>query len=447
MKTLKIFTLLITLTLLSACNLFKRQRTEPIAVLPNNKTTVSADSSTEPSGLLPSNPFSYYVFKVTTVAGTERLKVQLNSSENGLSYRYSFGYKKFNGTVSMTKDAMISSESIKTNFNQKGDTLNLSKSSMLFFSKNAILELKNSGKTTVSLNDREVLNLVIEESGLKTEFTVLVDNIKKTIPVIVAKSSNPANTKRFMILDDPNFPIILSMNVDFTLELESAHGVGNIPPLFELKPGLIMHYEVSEHGINSQDLYIKVIEISDSGAIMNCKTYDDDMNVIKDVKMVFNRQSILNPSGFISPEPRDFESKVKYIYNGSFLTTMRGGFDVALVAGKSIIPFEHFVVEPEMFEDSAERAQAEIEEQRSNYTEYTLGSEDYDGLNRELFLMYLEDTQLDLYPISLKSDRYKHDLQVYPCTQFPMILHFKNGNLGLEMTLLDVGTTEPKKID
>ena len=140
--------------------------------------------------------------------------------DNGVSFKYKLtGDAGTNGTVSMSKEAIASAHEQMNKFGK--DRYELTDRTSVWISKEVFNELKTTGSSMINANDwvgqREFT--VVSSDGVDDYYSVSVDDQFKYIRCIKVEAKDG---EQLWINDDANNPIILKMNVDFSIELKQV---------------------------------------------------------------------------------------------------------------------------------------------------------------------------------------------------------------------------------
>ncbi len=140
--------------------------------------------------------------------------------ENGVTFKYKLtGDVGYNGTVSMSKEAITSAHEQMNKFGK--DQYELTDRTSVWISKEVFNELKMTGSSMINANDwvgqREFT--VVSSDGVDDFYVVKVDDQDKYIRCIKVEAKDG---EQLWINDDANNPLILKMSVDFSIELKQV---------------------------------------------------------------------------------------------------------------------------------------------------------------------------------------------------------------------------------
>ncbi|MEO9022854.1 MAG: hypothetical protein ABI290_12040 [Ginsengibacter sp.] len=140
--------------------------------------------------------------------------------DNGVSFKYKLtGDVGYAGTVDISKEAITSAHDQMNKFG--AEKIDLTDRTSVWISKEVFSEFKTNGTSTINANDwtgsRE-FTVVSETDNEDTWYPVEVDGETKYLRCFKVESKDG---EELWINDDENNPIILKMNVDFTIELKS----------------------------------------------------------------------------------------------------------------------------------------------------------------------------------------------------------------------------------
>ncbi|HNX89267.1 MAG TPA: hypothetical protein PKH58_09300 [Paludibacteraceae bacterium] len=112
-------------------------------------------------------------------------------------------------------DAAIDTAMKMVNYFENNSSLNLTNSTTAMFSRKAYKQLISQQSINVTVDkDKETIIFDRYEN-----YPIEVDGVKQDVEVMVAKSESG---KKFWILDNPKYPLILKMELAFTIDLRSV---------------------------------------------------------------------------------------------------------------------------------------------------------------------------------------------------------------------------------
>lgn len=144
-------------------------------------------------------------------------KVDMN---NGVTFKYKLtGEVGYAGTVTMSKEAITTAHDQMNKFG--AEQVDLTEQTSVWISKEVFNEFKTKGSSMIDANEwkgRREFTLVSEPDSEDTWYPVEVDGETKYLRCIKVEDKDG---NELWINDDENNPLILKMNVDFTIELKS----------------------------------------------------------------------------------------------------------------------------------------------------------------------------------------------------------------------------------
>jgi tetratricopeptide (TPR) repeat protein len=138
--------------------------------------------------------------------------------DNGISFKYKMtGDVGINGVVNISKEA-IDTAHVQMNRFSNGDK-NLTEETSVWLSNAVFNELKTKGESFISASifSAQVFEVVTEDDPY---YAVTVDDQTKYIKCIKIVSKSGDDSQELWINDDPKNPLILKMNLDFSIELK-----------------------------------------------------------------------------------------------------------------------------------------------------------------------------------------------------------------------------------
>ncbi|HNW70766.1 MAG TPA: hypothetical protein PKI01_10210 [Bacteroidales bacterium] len=135
--------------------------------------------------------------------------------KNSISFKWKMTSPiNYTGSVQLSDMAIDTASSMIANF-ENGSSLNLQDKTTVWLSRKLYKTLKSQAPAKITIeNSSEIFNYVRNES-----YPVKIDGTVQKLDVILAQS--PAGNKLW-ILDYPQYPLIIQMQLDFTLYLQSV---------------------------------------------------------------------------------------------------------------------------------------------------------------------------------------------------------------------------------
>jgi tetratricopeptide (TPR) repeat protein len=137
---------------------------------------------------------------------------------SGISFKYKMtGDVGINGVVNISKEA-IDTAHVQMNRFGNGDK-NLTEETSVWLSNEVFNELKTKGESYInaSIFSAQVFEVITEDDPY---YAVTVDDETKYIKCIKIVSKSGDDSQELWINDDPKNPLILKMNLDFSIELK-----------------------------------------------------------------------------------------------------------------------------------------------------------------------------------------------------------------------------------
>lgn len=120
----------------------------------------------------------------------------------------------YTGSVKISSMAIDTATSMIANF-ENGSSLNMQDKTTVWLSRKLYKMIKSQAPAKITIeNSSEIFNYVRNEN-----FPVKIDGAEQKLDVILAQS--PSGNK-IWILDYPQYPLIIQMQLDFTLYLQSV---------------------------------------------------------------------------------------------------------------------------------------------------------------------------------------------------------------------------------
>jgi len=151
-------------------------------------------------------------YKVKAGNSTYNFDININEFTNVISFDWEMGSNS--GTVAMKEDAINNATDLKNYFSD-GYKLLKTKTSV-WFSKKLFTDLKSGKTVAIGLDNGIKENF--EKTGIETySFGAKADKTPYNIPVLILKSKE--TDKVIWVADDKNNPLIVKMNLDFSIHL------------------------------------------------------------------------------------------------------------------------------------------------------------------------------------------------------------------------------------
>lgn len=120
----------------------------------------------------------------------------------------------YSGSVKMSSAAIDTATKIVDNFSD-GSSFNMVDKTTIWLSRKLYKLIKSQSPAKINIDNKdEILNFVRNE-----KYPVKVDGVQKDLDVIVAES---ATGSKFWLLDNPQYPLIIKMELGFTIDLRSV---------------------------------------------------------------------------------------------------------------------------------------------------------------------------------------------------------------------------------
>lgn len=253
------------------CNL----RSLIILILVGSLLLPSCKSRRKKKEIHPVNYQTNTLFKYVVSYGESEyyFKVKLKTFADSCSFIYSMtNADRTEGSIDISAWAM--QQAVQQDNIFGGGHEKLENKTTVWFSRNSFNELKNTGKTLVIPAYKDSVYLTLNS---RETIKMNVDGVQKELPVLKASGTSKTGEKSFVILDDPAFPLIISMNLGWEVKLESISQLKELnlklkPELFSFKPGTRMYYTYEEFGCG-RDAVFEFKERNDSLVVFNYQLY------------------------------------------------------------------------------------------------------------------------------------------------------------------------------
>lgn len=395
-------------------------------------------------------PFKYgnntlLKFKVNYSGSEYWLKVKIRSFGDSCNFLFSMtNDERTEGSVAIGKKAMESSVA-QDNYFYSGHK-ELTQKTTVWISRNSYRELKQTGKTMLVPAYRDTVTIQVQATE---KISVMIDDKPVMLNVIKAKGTSKSGDKEYWILDDPNFPLIMHMNLGWTVQLESIRHMEELnmklkPSLFTFKPGVKLYYSLEEYGCG-RDVVLELKEMNDTAWIF---AYDYFKYACMFGYEDEQYQGLLTIYKKALTEPNDFD----LIYpssNGNL--RLRGGNPILLDAkifsglfkqGNAVFNISHFVYEPmeEDYEymDSAEIAQSIEALKNAGKTRFILKEADVET-GYYMYPIEINGNEKVIEAVKLEAaDIEAKTLYVVPSNDWPLILSHYDEDFGIEWNLVAI---------
>ncbi len=155
-------------------------------------------------------------YKILKTSDTIRLKVMIKEVSQRVIFDFILlSINSFYGRVILTPQA-LQSGTRQYNYSVKGDVI-LTDGTAVWMSQDVFQTLRNKGQIRYTPNGKEKLYKLIKHQN----YEVLFDTKKIPIPALLIESEEDPKDV-FIIADNANFPIILSMNLGFQFDLSEV---------------------------------------------------------------------------------------------------------------------------------------------------------------------------------------------------------------------------------
>lgn len=425
-----------TLNLLLLCGLLS------LFACKNTKTTTSSSQSNQ---YFKYGKNTLLKFRVNYSGSDYQLKVKLRSYGDSCNFLFSMtNDSRTEGSVAISKKAMESANG-HDNFFYSGHK-ELQQKTTVWMSRQSYNELKSSGKTYVVPAYRDTVNLQVTAVE---KISINIDDKPVMLPVIKAKGTSKSGEKEYWILDDPKFPLIMYMNLGWTVQLESIRQMEELnmklkPSLFTFKPGLKLVYSLEEYGCG-RDVVLELKEMTDTAWIFTYDYYKYACLFGYEDEQYQGKLIIYNKA---LKEPNDFD----LIYPSSNRDIkLRGGNPILLDAksfsnmfkqGNAVFNMSHFVYEPmeEDYEymDSTEIAEAEEALKNAGTTRFMMKEADVET-GYYMYPIEINGSEKVIEAVKMEASEIDSKvLYVVPSNEWPLILSHYDENFGIEWNLVAI---------
>ncbi len=167
-------------------------------------------------------PGTKMIYSVFRNGNYSNLILTINTIFPNLSFSYQTTFDPATkGDVTITRDAFLNADHMV--YYLLGGDMYIDNGTTLWFSQKSFIELKNSGSTQITSEDGSLIKINKLNNSVKKLFinndTVYV-NYMNAAQVLSGNSAEIEYGDTFQILDDPKNPMILKMDVGWTVELK-----------------------------------------------------------------------------------------------------------------------------------------------------------------------------------------------------------------------------------
>jgi hypothetical protein len=407
-----------------------------------NTKNITASSSKQ--------PFEYGLntllkFKVNYSGSEYWLKVKLRSYGDSCNFLFSMtNDSRTEGSVSIGKKALESANA-HDNYFYSGHK-ELQQKTTVWMSRNSYRQLKQNGKTVIVPSYRDSVTIQVQTTE---KISVNIDDKPVMLSVIKAKGTSKSGEKEYWILDDPNFPLIMYMNLGWTVQVESIVHMEELnmklkPSLFTFKPGVKLFYSLEEYGCG-RDVVLELKEMTDTAWTFTYDYYkyaclygNEDEQF--QGNLIMYSKAVKEPNDFELLYPSNFKD-VKMIGGNPILLDAKI-FASLFKQGNAVFNISHFVYEPmeEDYEymDSAEIAESNEALKNSGKTRFILKEADVET-GYYMYPIEINGTEKVIEAVKLEAaDIDDKTLYVVPSNEWPLILSFYDEDFGIEWNLVAI---------
>lgn len=160
-------------------------------------------------------------------------------------YSYDYMINGTSGTVITGNWAKDSAVKYNTMF--YGDTMRTDNMGTVWLSRKTYSDLLFTGKSTMTFS---------QETGPEEFFVKGTENISiglqdSSITLAAVVLKNQAGTRKIMFLPDGNYPLILSMDIGFQVQIMRVDNAESGYDEYQIGPGSVLMYQLTEGGINN----------------------------------------------------------------------------------------------------------------------------------------------------------------------------------------------------